>query len=255
MEDTNQSIVEISSPAQTKPTALQTTLAVLFILLMLFEWIVSPILGGKMNEESLLLYSLPVYIPILLWGFALFIARNNEMRIACGLLLAKPIILEILYAFLPISNPVSYLLCFFEVIYSAYAISIFLNCTSMSSPITKWLILWLSITIINIIMWQGFERIEIFNSMNLYSEDYESYTKAMSVFENGSRYYLGWLLSVFIIIIYWNVFRSALFSGYTKDSSSKLALPFFFNRYVIGSLIVIVTSVLILSGWFHVFVL
>lgn len=206
-----------------------------------------------------LLYSITSYIPPLLWGVAFFIARNKEMRIACGMFFAKPYILGILYEFLPASIPVSYFLCFFEVIYSAYAISIFLNCTSLSSPITKWLVLWLSITIINIILWQGFERIEMLAAMNLYSEDYESYesyTNAMSVFGIGSRFYLYWVVNVFVIIIYWNVFRSGLFSGYTKDNSSpKLTLPFFFNRYVIGALIVTIASLVILNGWFHVFVL
>lgn len=251
MENIEQNSAETALPPQHKVRTSQMILAILFILSVLYSWFVTPILLQKGEATAVLSNNISIFVRILLWGFAICIAKNNSLRIACTILLVTPLILGPLYAFLPNSAPFLYIICLISVLLEAYAFSIFLYCTDESSPTTKWLMLWLSITIIGTCLWQGFEQVEIPSAL----EHYEVYDKIMSVFHQGSRFYLYWIINVFVILINWNVFRSDLFSGFDKGCSSGLKMPFFFNRYVIGAIIVMVASIFILNIWFHIFVL
>lgn len=253
MENINQLTPDIVS-SHPKVSVLQKTLPILFLFLLLLNHVLIPILI-KNDGEAFFISYLSTGWNILFWALALYIAKTKALRIACALFLVRPIVFNILFGILPNSTPTFYFICIANVIYYAYAFSIFFNyAKENNNGITKWLILWISLTIVQSVVWYGFEYIALSYEMMLKLPE-DTYNLIINIFGKGSKYFLSWIVEIFTFAIYWNVFRSNLFSGYDKDSLLKPDMPVFFNRYVIGAFTISAISIGILNVWLNLFVL
>lgn len=224
---------------------LQTVTAILFILKLLWELFGSSLLfraGQSFATVNSTMVTV-MYVSYALWIIPFIIASNKQIRMAVLFFVLIGFIINFIMMLCGMADwspsVIAVVVILTYALAVSYIFSILARNAGPDNPVNKWLVIWLTISIVGYV-------VNLFTP-HLLAESGISPTK---FYGNSPVSSFNLVVSVFMIIAYWQVFRSSLFNGYKSIDSSVSLLPSV-NSWVLKGVLMAAFSIGIICIWFE----